>query len=265
MVSLPPFNPEKFTRLLDEQGTELGRPCHYVSVTGSTNTDLMALAANGAPHGTLLIADFQTQGRGRQKNRWTSPRAAENLLFSVLLRPNFALETASSFTLAVGLALRDALAPLLPIPLGVKWTNDLYALKRKLAGILVESSFTGETLSAIVVGVGLNVHMRDLPDEIASIATSLSLLGSSSLDREVILARCLRSLERRSCEYEHTAIRGIIDELRAHDAILNESVCVGDKRGIARGLDDDGALLLETVPGLPPERLTNGLVEVLVT
>jgi biotin-(acetyl-CoA carboxylase) ligase len=79
------------------------------------------------------------------------------------------------------------------------------------------------------------------------------------------LARCLHTLERRSRDYEQTAIHGIIDELRAHDAILNESVCVGDKRGIARGLDDDGALLLETVPGRPPERLTNGLVEVLTT
>ena len=260
---LPPFEPARFTRLLQEQGTRLGRPCHYVAVTGSTNDDLMAMANKGAPHGTLLIADYQTRGRGRQSNRWASPRTAENLLFSVLLRPNFALETASSFTLAVGLALRDALAPFLPVPLGVKWTNDLYAQRRKLAGILVESSLTGDRLSSLVVGIGLNVHMTEFPEEIASIATSLSLLGSQLLDRELLLAHCMKALEARALEYECTAIGGIIDELRTHDAILNERVCVGSKHGIARGLDDDGALLLETVAGQPPERLTTGLVEVL--
>jgi BirA family biotin operon repressor/biotin-[acetyl-CoA-carboxylase] ligase len=223
----------------------------------------MKLAAQGAPHGTLVISDYQTAGRGRQSNRWSSPRAAENLLFSVLLRPHFALETVSSFTLAVGLALRDAIAPSLSIPVGVKWTNDLYAQNRKLAGILVESSFSGEALSAIVVGIGLNVFMTELPEEIESIATSLSLLGSAVLDRELLLAKCMHSLEARTREYERSAISGIINELREHDAILNQQVIVGDKRGIARGLDDDGALLLETVPEQPPERLTNGLVEVL--
>jgi BirA family biotin operon repressor/biotin-[acetyl-CoA-carboxylase] ligase len=223
----------------------------------------MKLATQGAPHGTLVIADYQTAGRGRQSNRWASPRAAENLLFSVLLRPHFALETVSSFTLAVGLALRDAIAPLLSIPVGVKWTNDVYVRNRKLAGILVESSFSGETLSAIVVGVGLNVFMTELPEEIEAIATSLSLLGSSQLDREVLLAKCMSTLETRAHEYQRSAISGIIDELRAHDAILNQRVNVGGKQGIARGLDDDGALLLETAPGQPPERLTNGLVEVL--
>jgi BirA family biotin operon repressor/biotin-[acetyl-CoA-carboxylase] ligase len=261
-LALAPFEPTRFERYLSQQNTTLGRPCHYLAVTGSTNDDLMTMAAQGAPHGTLVVADLQTQGRGRQNNRWSSPRAAENLLFSVLLRPNFALETVSSFTLAVGLALRDALARHVSVPLQIKWTNDLYAKERKLAGILVESTLCGNHLSALVVGIGLNVHMTKLPQEISSIATSLAMLETRVLDRELLLAQCLKSLEVRATEYERSAISGIIAELREHDAILDKRVTVGDKQGIARGLDDDGALLLETVVGQPPERLTTGLVVV---
>jgi BirA family biotin operon repressor/biotin-[acetyl-CoA-carboxylase] ligase len=260
-VTLPPFDIARFERLRASDGVALGVPCHFCEVTGSTNDDLMKLAREGAPHGTLCVADLQTKGRGRHGNRWSAPRPAENLLFSVLLRPAFALATASSFTLAVGLALRDALAPFLPVPVAIKWTNDLYAASHKLAGILVESIVTGERLSALVVGIGLNVQMTALPDEIATIATSLSLLKSRCLDRERLLVAILKALELRTHEYARSDIRGIIDELRQHDAIVGRTVRVGDQCGIARGLDDDGALLLETTPGQPPVRLTTGLVE----
>lgn len=259
---LPAFDAIRFEQMRASAGLSLGRRCHIHEVTGSTNDDLMKLAREGAPHGTLCVADLQIRGRGRHGNSWTSPRPAENLLFSVLLRPALSLETASAFTLAVGLALRDALAPYLPVPVGIKWTNDVYAAGRKLAGILVESILTEDRLSALVVGIGLNVHMTALPDEIATIATSLALLDSTCLDRERLLVSVLTALEDRADEYVRTNIRGIIEELRRHDAIVGKTVRVGDLRGIARGLDDDGALLLETTPGQKPERLTNGLVEI---
>ena len=147
------------------------------------------------------------------------------------------------------------------MPVAIKWTNDVYAAGRKLVGILVESQLQGGELSALIVGVGLNVHMAELPDEIAHLATSLALLGSSCLDRERLLCSILAALERRADEYARSNIAGIIDELRRHDALIGKTVRVGDKRGIARGLDDDGALLLETAPGQTPERLTTGLVE----
>jgi BirA family biotin operon repressor/biotin-[acetyl-CoA-carboxylase] ligase len=260
---LPPFDVPKFERLLKLSGTTLGRPCHYAAVTGSTNDDLMALAKQGAPHGSLCIADFQSHGRGRHGNSWSSPRAAENLLFSVLLRPNFELATASSFTLAVGLAVRDAVAPHLSTGVGIKWTNDLYAEGRKLAGILVESQLRGNELSALVVGIGLNVHMTDFPDEIASIATSLQLLGSRLLDREQLLTDVLGALQKRTIEYEVSNISGIVEELRKHDAVNGQRVRVGQKVGIARGLDNDGALLLELETTNAIERQTTGLVEIL--
>lgn len=258
-----PFQTARFEALLRSSSTSLGRPLHYQAVTGSTNSDLLELARRGAPHGTVCVADHQTHGRGRHGNSWSSPRTAENLLFSVLLRPRLRLETASSFTLAVGLSLRDALAQTVNVPLGIKWTNDLYASGRKLAGILVESQIQGSELSALVVGIGLNVHMTELPEEIATIATSLRLLGAVRLEREALLVQILQALEARMLAYEQTHIEGIIEELRACDAIRGKPVRVGEKTGIARGLDDDGALLLEREPGAPLERQTTGLVEVL--
>jgi BirA family biotin operon repressor/biotin-[acetyl-CoA-carboxylase] ligase len=163
----------------------------------------------------------------------------------------------------VGLALRDAVGPIVDVPLGIKWTNDLIACGRKLAGILVESILEEGRLSALVVGIGLNVHMVELPSEIAQIATSLRLLGCTRLDREQILVDILGALNERMHQYAAQGIAGIIDELRACDAIRGMHVRVGNKSGLARGLDEEGALLLETTEGAPPEHLTNGLVEYL--
>jgi BirA family transcriptional regulator, biotin operon repressor / biotin---[acetyl-CoA-carboxylase] ligase len=256
-----PFDPVRFDALAREHGLGIGSPCHYLPVTGSTNDDLMASARAGVPAGALHIADLQTKGRGRHGNTWSSPRAAENLLFTVLLRPNIAPAQASCYTLAVGLALRDALQPHLAQPVGIKWTNDVYVAGRKLAGILVESQLRGDQLSALVVGIGLNVHMTELPDEIARLATSLSLLGAKSLDREALLVDVLMALEKRTAQYAAQGLAGILDELREHDVIVGKRVRVLGHEGIARGISDSGALLLEL--GAPGEvlELTNGLVE----
>lgn len=259
---LRPFDPSRFVALLDARGLTLGKPCLYSAVTGSTNDDLMAAARQGAPTGALHVADFQTKGRGRHGNTWSSPRAAENLLFSVLLRPQIPLEQASCFTLAVGLAVRDAVQPHLEQPVGIKWINDVYVAERKLAGILVESQLRGAQLSALVVGIGLNVHMSELPEEIAGLATSLSLLGAVGVEREALLVDVLAALERRTAQYEAQGLPGILEELREHDAIVGKRVRVLGHEGTARGISDSGALLLDLGGRDELLELTNGLVEV---
>jgi BirA family biotin operon repressor/biotin-[acetyl-CoA-carboxylase] ligase len=223
----------------------------------------MAAARHGAAPGTLHVADYQTQGRGRHGNTWSSPRTGENLLFSLLLRPHIPIERVSCFTLAVGLALREAIQPHMTQRLGVKWTNDLFVENRKLAGILVESQLRGTQLAALVVGIGLNVHMMDLPDEIATIATSMALLGANCLDRELLLVDILAALERYTSRYEASGLPGILDELRAHDAIQGKRVRVGERVGIACGISDSGALLLDQGTAGGVVELTNGLVELI--
>ncbi|HMA93820.1 MAG TPA: biotin--[acetyl-CoA-carboxylase] ligase [Polyangiaceae bacterium] len=261
-IRLSPFDPTRFSLLVQERQLHLGVPCHYVPVTGSTNVDLMSAARGNAPAGALHVADLQTQGRGRHGNRWASPRPAENLLFSVLLRSKMPLQTASCFTLAVGLAVRDAVQPYLAQPVGIKWTNDVYVAGRKLAGILVESQLRDQELSALVVGIGLNVHMTELPEEIANIATSMRLLGARCLDRELLLTELLAALERRLLAYERSGLAEILDELREHDAIYGKRVRVGQLTGIAGGITDQGALVLDQGPDGGVIELTNGLVEV---
>ncbi len=263
LSTLRAFDPARFDALLRDRGITIGRPCHYLPVTGSTNDDVMVAARQGAPAGTLHIADLQTKGRGRHGNTWSSPRAAENLLFTVLLRPEIPLEQVSCYTLAVGLAVRDAMQPHLAQGVGIKWTNDVYVAGRKLAGILVESQLRGDRLSALVVGIGLNVHMTELPDEIAQLATSLSLLGAKDLDREALLVSVLASLERRTAQYAAQGLAGILNELREHDAIVGKRVRVVGHVGIARGISASGALLLDLGASGGVQELTSGLVELL--
>ncbi len=259
----PPFDPIRFEQLRAASALTLGHSLTYFESTGSTNDELMRAARAEAPAGTVFLADYQSHGRGRHGNHWSSPVAAENLLFSLLLRPGWTPEQANGFTLVVGLAVRDAVQPLLRSPVKVKWTNDVYVERRKLAGILVESQCASGRLSAIVVGIGLNVLMQTLPPELAQLATSLSLLGASSLDREALLVAVLEQLERRTREFDRVGLAGMLEELRSHDAICGERVRVLGREGIARGISDDGALLLEERPGEPPEALVNGLVELL--
>ncbi len=256
---MPAFDENRARALLEARGASLGRPLAYRTVTGSTNDDAMAAARAAAPHGATFVADEQTSGRGRRGHRWSSA-AGESLTFSVLLRPKLSLERLSALTLAVGLAVRDAVAMRVELDVQVKWPNDVLVGGRKLAGILVESQVTGGALSAVVVGVGLNVAMRELPDEIQSTATSLALLGAADLDRETLLVDFLQALERRVRSYERAGLEPMLEDLARHDALEGKRVRIDAISGIVRGIDRDGALLVEDDAGTR-HRVLAGTVE----
>jgi len=258
---MKPFDAARFRTQSRELKPELGRPLMYEPVTGSTNDNALLAARAGAPHGSLFVADEQTAGRGRRGNAWLAA-PGESLLFSVLLRPKLELSQASALTLAVGLALRDAVAPLLTQPAQIKWPNDLYVNGKKLAGILVESQLQGERLQAVVLGVGVNVFTRAFPPEIAARATSLALLGAGSVEREPLLLEILNALTLRLQAYQQTGVAGIFDELNAADALRGQRVRVDAQKGVGRGLDDQGRLLLEDDQGVV-QAITAGTVELL--
>lgn len=256
---MPAFDPARTEALLEQRGATLGRPLEYRAVTGSTNDDAMAAARAGAPHGAAFVADEQSAGRGRRGHRWTTT-PGDNLTFSVLLRPRLSLQRLSALTLAVGLAVRDAVAGRVAAPVQVKWPNDVLVGGRKLAGVLVESQLAGGALSAVVVGVGINVAMRELPEEIRGIATSLALLGAADLDREALLVELLDALARRVSAYERAGLEPMLEELRRHDALLGTRVHIEGVSGVARGIDRDGALLVEDDSGAR-HRILSGTVE----
>jgi BirA family transcriptional regulator, biotin operon repressor / biotin---[acetyl-CoA-carboxylase] ligase len=241
-----------------------GRDARCLPSTGSTNDDALAAAKSGAPSGSLIVADHQSHGRGRSGYAWQSP-PGDNLLFSLVLRPESPSWPAAALTLSVGLAVRSALAPYGAEPLSVKWPNDVLAGRRKLAGILCEGQLGASgALEAIVIGVGVNVHTTRFEGELAEIATSLALIaraGAPPLQRELLLVELLLALQHHVGACLERGFAELAPEFARHDALLDRAIVVSGARslsGIARGVDKEGQLLLETPSGI--ERIASGTV-----
>ncbi|MCD9623353.1 biotin--[acetyl-CoA-carboxylase] ligase [Rhabdothermincola salaria] len=182
------------------EGTRFGE-VRWVDETGSTNADLLAAAAEGAPDGLVLVADHQTAGRGRLDRTWSAPAGA-SLLVSVLLRPTMAAGDAHLLTTAAGVAAVEACRQLDGITPGLKWPNDLVVLAghrfagRKLGGILAEARLKGPDVEAVVVGMGLNVEWPfDLPPELVDVAVALNHVSGRAIDREDLLVAWLTRLD----------------------------------------------------------------------
>lgn len=252
---------EHVARAIAERGGRLGAPLSIEDETTSTNDDAKAGAKAGAPHGAVWLAESQRAGRGRQGRAWVSPRG-ENLLFSVLLRVTCPPARVPPLSLVAGLAVRDAVAKAVGDASAervlVKWPNDVVVRDedgslRKLAGILIESSVSGMKVDHVVVGIGINVHTRDFPEELSAIATSIARESSGGVppDRAEILADVLANLDR---DAEHVAHRGlglVHARLEKHDALRGHQVESDDGGlgGTAEGIDLEGRLRVRTSAG----------------
>ena len=208
----------------------LGRPRVHLRETGSTNDHARALAEAGAPHGTLVTADAQSAGRGRQGRTWSAP-GGHALLFSLVLRGAPPL-----LPLAAAVAVAEACGDVARI----KWPNDVLLDGRKVAGILVEAR---PQQAWAVLGIGVNVAVRvaDLPPELHA---SAGTLGRRPEDREEVLAAVLVALEP-ALALETEAL---LDRWRARDALTGRPVHWSGGHGIAAGIDGGGRLLV-AVPG----------------
>lgn len=228
--------------------------------TTSTNDEAKRGAKEGAAHGTVWVAESQTGGRGRQGRTWVSPRG-ENLLFSVLLRIQCPPPRVPLVALVAGLAARDAIAKLLPDrAVLVKWPNDVLVGDKKIAGILVESAIAGTKVEHVVVGIGINVHTRHFPDELAAIATSLALEGASGVSRTALLEDVVERLDH---DVEHVVHRGlglVHARLSKCDALRGRALDL-DGGGVGEGIDLDGRLLVRKPDGTLV-RLASGEVRV---
>jgi BirA family transcriptional regulator, biotin operon repressor / biotin---[acetyl-CoA-carboxylase] ligase len=230
----------------------LWRAVDVTAVTGSTNADLLARAADGEPEGAVLAAEQQDAGRGRLGRSWVAPPRAA-LTFSVLLRPRDVPPARRGWlSLLAGVAAASSVRAVAGVDATLKWPNDVLAGPAKLGGILAEAA--GQ---AVVVGIGLNVSTG--PDELpppgpgALAATSLRLSGSDRLDREALLADLLAGFERRYrawCQVLGDAERsGLHAEYTRLSATLGRRVRVerpGGQHlaGLATGIDPDGRLLV---------------------
>ena len=263
MERYAPFDKSRFERIVAERQLSLGHSVIHYSSTPSTNDAAMHLCQDGAPHGMVVVADYQTQGRGRRGNSWLSPQPGENLLFTVILRLDPESELPSNLTLAMGLSLRDAIQPLIDDDIRIKWVNDVLVDDKKLAGILVECQTSHDKPSAFVVGIGLNVFMRAPPVPIRASATSLALLNCRLMDKEILLAEILRCIDNRAVVWEGHGLEPMAAELRRCDALLGRQIVVDGVEGRAMGIDGDGALLLGVKDDAAPRRILSGTVRVI--
>ena len=177
------------------------RICHFFKVD-STNSVAMRLGESGEPHGTLVLAEEQTAGRGRAGRPWFSEKSA-GIYCSVLLRPPIAPAQAPLLTLLAGLAARDAAAEDLDTLPDIRWPNDLLIRHsgpadgcRKFCGILTEMHSEPDRVHYAVIGIGMNVNQGTMPDSIAGIATSLRIETGRTYSRLDLLIRLLRHLDR---------------------------------------------------------------------
>jgi BirA family biotin operon repressor/biotin-[acetyl-CoA-carboxylase] ligase len=258
--------PDDVARAIAAEAPRLGAfaALTYVAEVGSTNDHALRLAAAGAPEGASVLADLQRDGRGRRGRTWFSP-AGSGIYLSVVLRPSGPPAALPLVTLAAGVAAARGIAHATGVRAELKWPNDLVVGRpfRKLGGILCEAAGNAD-VTAVIAGIGINLQPAAYPPELRDRATSIESELGRSVDRGAAVAAILGELG----EWTHLLWRGettrVCEEWRrlARGTLGGEPVSWKDgaegRRGIARDIADDGALLVDA--GGRIERIVSGEV-----
>ena len=230
-----------------------GRKLYYYDATGSTNNDVKRLAEEGAPHGTVVVADIQNAGKGRRGRMWqTLPGTA--LSFTLLLRPEFAPDKASMLTLVMALSVSEAVEAVTGVEATIKWPNDIVVNRKKICGMLTEMTMTPEMdeIQYIVVGAGINVNsgsLEEFEEGIRQTATSLRIETGRQVNRAELLNGVLDRFEENYATFLQTLdlsrlresyqchLQGVGSEVRVLDP-------AGEYTGISQGINDHGELVV---------------------
>ncbi len=238
------------------KGTIFAKQLHHYYKTGSTNSEAMNAAAEGAPEGSVFLAEEQLAGRGRGAHSWHSAQS-EGIYCSVILRPLIPPSDALLLSLAAGLAVGAAISEVTQIAIDLKWPNDLLAGGKKFCGILTEMNAEATRVRYVVVGVGINVNQVKFPAELRPIATSLRLETGTEWSRVELCAALLKSLDReyRALLEEGAAARGsVLKRFEENSSSVRDcKVQVeenGGIEGVTEGLDARGFLQVRTADGL---------------
>lgn len=232
-----------------------GRVIRGFGSVDSTNNVAAAWAAEGAPTGSVVLAEFQTAGKGRMGRTW-SAAPGKNLTFSIILRPTILPGLFGLIPLMAALAVAEAVDPFTtPISPEIKWPNDLLLEGRKCGGMLLESQTMGSTPSTVILGIGLNVNQDEFPSELASHATSLLLATGRMIDRAALLASILFQLERYYARLsdDASAVRMAYTERLSQlgDTVtFRLSQTNRTVEGVIEGITETGGLILRTNTGI---------------
>ncbi len=228
----------------------LGRHIVHFDSTDSTNTQALRLAGEGAPEGTLVIAESQTAGRGRLGRKWESPPGV-NLYFTLILRPDIPPADAPMITLAAAAALTKSVRALYKLPAAIKWPNDMLIDFKKCAGILTEMNAEPGRIRHVLLGVGVDVNMTEdmFPEEIRKISTSIYLSRGERADRAGLLQRFLFEMEGLYGNIVSGRKEIVLDAWRNLSCTLGRRVTVrglwGERTGTAMDIDASGSLVIE--------------------
>jgi BirA family biotin operon repressor/biotin-[acetyl-CoA-carboxylase] ligase len=243
-------------------GSRFAGRLHFFPSIESTNSYAMRQAEAGAPDGSVYFADEQTVGRGRGAHGWSSPPGS-GLYVSVVLRPRLAPADVLWLSLAAGLAAQEAVRRTVGLEADIRWPNDLLLGRRKFCGILTELNAEVTRVRHAVVGIGINVHQAEFPEELRALATSLRIETGREWPRQELLLALLESLETELTALTQSPdVRGAAESVR--ERLTRGSTWIRGKRvrvdesanggetfaGTTDGLDERGFLRVRTAEGL---------------
>ena len=241
------------TTIADQIHTKwAGKTVHFARETDSTNLWIKRLAKEGASEGTLALAEFQSAGRGRLGRSWEVPEGT-SVMMSILLRPKFEPQYAPTLTLVMGMAVAKAVKSL-GFDVSIKWPNDVVVSHKKICGILTEMGVRDGKIDYAVIGVGINVNIREFPEEMADKATSLYLESGREFDRSQIPGLVMEAFEEYYEKFAATCdLSGLKEEYESILANYNQPVRVLDPKepfeGVALGITSTGELRVRKEDG----------------
>jgi len=259
-----PLNPYQLIEN-GEPGT-IGWRIHYFDEVGSTQRVAAEMAEEGAAQGTVVIAERQSAGRGRMGRSWHSP-AGVNLYLTIILRPSMPLAEVPRLSLVAGVAAAEALETVAPGIVALKWPNDVWLSGRKAGGIIAEAvTDAAQGLKCVLLGIGLNVNLapEDVPPDLRDKATSVRIATGRACDRIGLAEALFNRLQSRYMETEASGFAAVRSVWERYSALTGRRVTVVDGNarisGVVRGIDADGALMLDTDAG--PAKILTGDVSV---
>ncbi|MCC6830637.1 MAG: biotin--[acetyl-CoA-carboxylase] ligase [Thermoleophilia bacterium] len=244
---------------------DLGRSVHHFERCGTTQAVARQLAEEGAPHGTLVVAEVQTAARGRLGREYCSP--AGGIWCTLIRRGPMPTVRAPLVPLAAGVAVADAVSAVAGVTAAVKWPNDVMVGGRKVAGILTELAAEEQRVRYILVGTGVNVNVdpAEFPPEVAATAGSLGAIAGRRVGRAALLQRYLERLEVLYGDLCAGRLEAVLDAWRAMPNSIGKAIRTttseGVAEGFATGIDGDGALLVRRDDGAMVRLLAGDVVE----
>ncbi|MDD8018540.1 MAG: biotin--[acetyl-CoA-carboxylase] ligase [Bacteroidota bacterium] len=238
--------------LKDLKTDTFGQTIFCFDTIDSTNLYSKTLSKTKAPHGTLIIAEEQTAGRGRMQRNWVSLKG-KNLLFSIILYPDFIIEKTALLPFAGSLAVCDAIETVTGLSSTCKWPNDVLVNKKKVCGMLLESTTENASIEKIILGIGVNVNQEEFPEDLKYKASSLKNESGIEINRITLLQKILEELELRYEQLAHFPSSQLMNDWKMKALLFGKKITVLEHEfsytATAIDVADDGRLIIQTDDG----------------